>query len=803
LSVNFIYGPLNGYGSVRNSVRAASARYNPALPMATSCPTVFLDEETAPDFPPHRRVVDSLANLIASTRGGRVLSLVGPFGSGKTTILRRLQAKFDAERPQQSHLFLFDAWAHRGEVLRRAFIVKLTDFLADRGLLTADDRKLVEQQVTRSPDVASSTTKPKYALIAGLFAVLGMLISPTLALLNKSGEPFSVNLYAAFALFIGLFAGATFLGRTVSVTETRRASDLTSLEFQNAFTTAINRAFLNRDEAKIVIAFDDLDRIPVNDVADVITALRIFLASQDQLVDFQRLWFLVPFDRDAMKKTLGEQALEKLFALRMDVPPPNLPTNLRTFRTRFLQAFPQHTALEAQEVHAVFGTAETFRALNTFINRVAVLHASWCGRIPLTDLALYVLSEDATSSARPGGTADHETWRRNVAAIEHNVPLEEVAYVVHSEAFDPAFKDGDAAPLRAIAREVGFAQTVYRIVWSLSRPEELSSAVLALSGLDADAELDPAWDQLLVRAKGAEDWPFDEDLRGLALLLLKAPPDDRRIMTRTALRSLVKGLGKREEPQAERWLVNYTALLQALGEEIPLAELKPIGGSPHFRFQVLRFITSGRLDYPATPPIEVGDKDALQNLAVEIAASDTFDSDRTTLELLFEIGREWDWSAALKLADERIKAASVVEAGHPAIGHLMDLVAVLESFGRVEATQWLDAYAREGGFLYYLIHAWGAQTTTPAMVLALFAMRSDREIGRIVKVPTATEVLRQNADAVMEFLKQPSTNRELLDEVELILRGRGLTDAWARLETTSIQLRWRIELESIVHPTAE
>lgn len=771
--------------------------------MATSCPTVFLDEETAPDFPPHRRVVDALANLIASTRGGRVLSLVGPYGSGKTTILRRLQAKFDAERPQQSHLFLFDAWAHRGEVLRRAFIVKLTDFLEARGLLTADDRKLVEKQVTRSPDVASSTTKPKYALIAGLFAVLGMLISPTLALLNKTGEPFSVNLYAAFALFIGLFAGATFLGRTVSVTETRRASDLTSLEFQNAFTTAINRAFLHRSQPTIVIAFDDLDRIPEKDVDEVITALRIFLASQDQVVDFQRLWFLVPFDRDAMKKTLGDQALEKLFALRMDVPPPNLPTNLRTFRTRFLQAFPQHTALEAQEVHAVFGTAETFRTLNTFINRVAVLHASWCGRIPLTDLAAYVLSEDSTSTARPGGTADHETWQRNVAAIEHNVPLEEVAYVVHSQAFDQAFKDGDAAPLRAIAREVGFAQTVYRIVWSLSRPEELSSASLALSGLDADAELDPAWDQLLVRAKGAEDWPFDEDLRGLALLLLKAPPDDRRLMTRTALRSFVKGLTKREEPQAERWLANYDALLQALRDEVPIAELKAIGGSPHFRFQVLRFITSGRLDYPATPTIQTGDRDALQNLAVEIAASDTFDSDRATLGLLFEIGREWDWSAALKLADERIKAASVVEAGHPAIGQLMELVAALERFGRPEAKEWLDAYARDGGFLYHLIHAWGVRTTTPALILALLAMRSLDVIGQVVKVPTATEVVLQNADDVLEFLREPSRNRELLDDVEIILRGFGTEDAWDRLVKIGRLFPRRIELEPIIHPTAE
>jgi hypothetical protein len=765
--------------------------------MASTCPTVFLDEETAPEFPPHRRVVDALANLIATTRGGRVLSLVGPYGSGKTTILRQLQAKFDAERPRQSHLFLFDAWAHRGEVLRRAFIVKLTDFLADHGLLTADDRKLIDKQVTRSPDVATSSTKPKYALIAGLFAVLGMLISPTLALLNKSGEPFSVNVYAAFALFIGLFAGATFLGRTVSVTETRRASDLTSLEFQNAFTTAINQAFLHRGEAKIAIAFDDLDRIPVNDVADVITALRIFLASQDQVVDFQRLWFLVPFDRDAMKKTLGEQALEKLFALRMDVPPPNLPTNLRTFRTRFLQAFPKHTALEAQEVHAVFGTAETFRTLNTFLNRVAVLHASWCGKIPLTDLAAYVLSEDSTSSARPGGTADYEAWRRNVAAIEHNVPLEEVAYVVHSEAFEKAFKEGDAAPLRAIAREVGFAQTVYRLVWSFSRPEELSSAALALSGLDADADLDPSWDQLLVRAKGADDWPFEQDLRGLALLLLKAPPEDRRLMTRTALRSLVKGLDKREQAQAERWLTNYESLLQALREEIPVEELKAIGGSPQFRFQVLRFIMGGRLNYPAVPPIQIGDPGALQNLAVEIAASDTFDSDRATLGLLFEIGREWDWSAALKLLDERLQAASVIEAGHPAIGQLMELVAALERFGRTEAKQWLDAHAREGGFLYHLIHAWGAHTTTPALILALLAMRNDGEIGYIVKVPTATEVLRQNADAVQAFLIEPLRNRELMDEVEIILRGFGTEDAWGRLSNLGSRLGY-VELVPVI-----
>jgi hypothetical protein len=746
--------------------------------MATNCPTVFLDEETAPDFPPHRRVVEALANLVHATRGGRVLSLVGQYGSGKTTIIRKLQTAFDQEVPRTTHLFVFDAWAHRGEVLRRAFIVKLTDFLVEHEALADHDRNLVESEITRKSDVASSESRPRYALMAALFAVMGMLLSPTLTLISKSSSAFVVQLPLALALFIGLIAGATLLGRNVSVTETRRASDLTSLEFQRGFTSAVNRAFQRNPDAKLVIAFDDLDRIPEKDVSEIITALRIFLSAEKDIRDFNRLWFLVPFDEEAMKKTLGENAVEKLFGLRMDVPPPNLPTGLRMFRTRFLQAFPKHTALDAQEVHSLFGTERTFRSVNTFINRIAVLHATWCSQIPITDLAAYLTWQEdhGGTSARPGGAADHELWQLRQAAIDYNVPLEEVAYVLRGDAIQKALEHGNADAFRKLSVTAGFSDALYRAVLYFGRSEQsIVNEALAMRDLGPDPRYEVIWDQLIVFAKGVAEWPAGIDLRGLAVLLLKAPPDDRKAIARTALSSLVKGITKKaEEKNVDVWVENYEHLLDVVKDDPPLDLLGPIGGTAQFRFEILRHIESGKLQYPAQPPIDVSDDEALRTLVLEIAATTAFEESRPAIVRLLGLGKQWDWTLTLKQGEGRIAVSSVIEAGHPTIGRVFELFGMIERYAeRPEATAALDDYMREGGFFNFLLHSWFASTPTTEVILAMIASRTNSPIGNSVQVVSVKDVLEENAEYVTAFLANPSRNEKLLSDVNAVMQRLG------------------------------
>ena len=92
-----------------------------------TCPTRLLDDLPADsdEFGGHQKIAKALAQLVATEGGGRAVALTGPWGSGKSTIIELTRAeltKISAGNPDEYHVFVFDAWAHSGDPLRRAFL---------------------------------------------------------------------------------------------------------------------------------------------------------------------------------------------------------------------------------------------------------------------------------------------------------------------------------------------------------------------------------------------------------------------------------------------------------------------------------------------------------------------------------------------------------------------------------------------------------------------------------------------------------------------------------------------------------
>jgi predicted transcriptional regulator len=102
---------------------------------AMSCPTKLLDDLPADrdEFGSHQKVADAIAELVRNEEGGKAIALIGPWGSGKSTIVNLLRKKL--EEREDTFVFVFDAWAHRGDPLRRSFLECLINRLLDKGWL--------------------------------------------------------------------------------------------------------------------------------------------------------------------------------------------------------------------------------------------------------------------------------------------------------------------------------------------------------------------------------------------------------------------------------------------------------------------------------------------------------------------------------------------------------------------------------------------------------------------------------------------------------------------------------------------
>lgn len=122
----------------------------------------------------HAAVAKSIASMIAHEDGGITIGLEGSWGSGKSTIVHELSS----ELPDNVKLFVFDAWAHEGDPLRRSFLETLTlrlePWLKDPVAWDAELNKLARRE--RSSEQTSTqrlTTFGQYLSLAAVGTPIG------------------------------------------------------------------------------------------------------------------------------------------------------------------------------------------------------------------------------------------------------------------------------------------------------------------------------------------------------------------------------------------------------------------------------------------------------------------------------------------------------------------------------------------------------------------------------------------------------------------------------------------------------
>jgi hypothetical protein len=319
-------------------------------------------------------------------------------------------------------VFIFDAWAHDRDPLRRVFLENLIAFLSDRidkhrwakrTLELRGRRKVTESRVTPHltglgaafglftlflPVGAAvlaaglNATKPDALLRnVGLLACLapaGLLIAVSLIngamfLWRKHWEKDADAKYR----FVGLFLNrATHDERT----ESQEDPEPTSLEFAEMFTALLQESASGRTEP-LVLVVDNLDRVERDRALGVWSALRVFIEECNRGNEWsKKTWLLVPYDRPALENlwvrtqledgfrdsqadersdrpgdaadlqahTVSESFLQKTFAVRFNVPPLLL-ADWREYLIALLKtAFP---AQEESEFHSVYRVVAVWR----------------------------------------------------------------------------------------------------------------------------------------------------------------------------------------------------------------------------------------------------------------------------------------------------------------------------------------------------------------------------------------------------------------------------------------------------------
>ena len=414
------------------------------------CPTNLVTDAPSDSdaFGAHGRIAQAIAQLVKNSPGGKSVGLLGTWGAGKSTVVEILRK--DLEGDQRFVVWLFDAWAHEGDSLRRMFLESLTERLRAKTWLGGKDwQERLEYLAGRRKVVEQSNT-PRLSPLAVMLAVSLLLVPLGLELWSKRldvglamdrtlpvdwGAVLAVvSALAPLLVFVGYIVWLLIRGTslvdvrgkvadaltlfvrqtdTASRTETLDSGEPTSLEFERLFCDVMEAALTppvvqpdpNR---RLVLVIDNLDRVGPEQALAVWSTLQTFVRQREGHEPWlNRLWCLLPFDGNAIRRlwpqeasagSLADSFLDKTFQVRFEVPLPLLSDWKDYMTARLKEAMPSHTDDDFFRVYRLYTVRRTIgtpsptpRELKLFVNQVGSLHRQWQDEIPLPDLAYYAL----------------------------------------------------------------------------------------------------------------------------------------------------------------------------------------------------------------------------------------------------------------------------------------------------------------------------------------------------------------------------------------------------------------------------
>jgi hypothetical protein len=379
------------------------------------CPTrLIADSPTKQDAFGHSKVAEAIAHLVKTEDGAKCIGLTGSWGSGKSSVVEILCHQLAVVDHENSSGFVFDAWAHQGDPLRRSFLEQLIDSLLTKKWL-GDPAYWMEkkQELARRIQVTTTTSQPQLTTRGGIFAITLLLLPLGYELFvkyfsedcpqNYLGRVGLVLILLPFIVVVSAWLAwrpsgrfwegsfwkthrkphheksllALFLNKSFERVEsnTIRTPDPTSVEFQQIFGELIQDA-LKPPGRRLLIIIDNLDRVDVKDALAIWATLKTFFdfdARADSSL-LKRLWLLLPFDETAIRKLwangtnqgvdfsgepdngaeLAQSFVDKTFQITFRVAPPVLSDWQEFLKRQLREAFPNHNDDDFHKVYRIY-----------------------------------------------------------------------------------------------------------------------------------------------------------------------------------------------------------------------------------------------------------------------------------------------------------------------------------------------------------------------------------------------------------------------------------------------------------------
>lgn len=504
------------------------------------------------------------SNDSASSRGReqmpRIIGLEGKWGSGKSNVVEKIKKDLEGEG---YYTFTYDAWGHQEDLQRRSILETLTNALIEDKVLEGKvkikmrngESKEAEWKDQLSLLLSNKTTtiiksQPQLSgsaiwgiSLVGLFVIsttiMGHMIDVTDALLSRCWIIFIDILPIIIGGFVIIWYCITGNWKNVFTLLTQKednkvdeqftsSEEPSVMEFKNwmhAISSHLGKAKGNK---KVIIVFDNMDRLPSEKVMQLWSVIYTFFAGSD----FENIWTIIPYDHKHLCEAIYEsnknefkdkfkRFINKTFPVVYTVPQPVITDYNKLFNKYFEDAFgtEEHDQKHICQVFMLFHVNPNPRTVISFVNELVAMRLQWpATECRLQNIALFVLKKDGllygNNSLEENLLSD--ALFKDVSSFYPDqesvrTQLCQFAYGLHDKSLagelplirllSAAVKSGDS--LARFVEQPHFISVLENILAKEVTIESLGNAVKSLSALDINSlseddkeRIQKKWDML-------------------------------------------------------------------------------------------------------------------------------------------------------------------------------------------------------------------------------------------------------------------------------------------------------------------
>jgi len=511
----------------------------------------------------------------------QIIGIDGGWGTGKSNLVKIVENKLN-EKQNNYKFFIYDVWGHQGDDQRKAILVELTDFITEEKQVRDTNKWKEKLNKLLAKEREITTLNFPYLSIGFIFSLISIIYVPTVNALKDSMTDFLEieKIYWKFLLItfpicivLGIYiwnliknwikkngflksfklsAQETFQIYTDKQKEETKIETISEKEptvrdFRNWMKDIDTD--LNWNNNKLIIVFDNFDRLPKKHIQSIWSSIHIFFSDEK----YTNIKVIIPFDRAHIKNAFSEfnnsnnndsiktdptktslpkidfanDYINKTFDIVFRIAPPIMSAWKDFFKKHWNEAFNntenEEEYIRVEQVYEAHAKTITPREIIAFINEIIsikLIHKN----IPEQYIGLFVINKDEilldplkaiTESKFLKGLEylykDSDDFQKYITALSYQIDPENALEVIYRKQLKDSLRNKNTEKFNEISKTNIFSRIILSVIAEF---EDFENPILTLKSLNEDANItiqqkQSLWDNIYlknnIKEKGREN----------------------------------------------------------------------------------------------------------------------------------------------------------------------------------------------------------------------------------------------------------------------------------------------------------